>query len=1169
MKNSEKNINKSLYNISIRKSNIKNKNTKLKEKNNMTKKVRSVFIFKLFLFLFLPFISIEQDNNLFQTSYSYIELKVKGIGETNIFYINEENTSCKGLIPPDEIQINNDESIQNPDMIYNLPKEVNNIKLIWINKKMTTLHCLFNDCINITYVDFSHFNSTFVDSLNDLFNDCQSLISVNFNNFDSSQVTDMHWMFQNCKSLKSIDLSNFDTSKVQSMKHLFYGCSSLENIILPSKFDTSSVIIMDRMFCGCNSLISLNLSNLNTSNVLNMDHMFTNCYKLKYLDISNFDTSKVIIMDCMFNNCRELISLDLSSFETSNVEKFQNMFLGCNKIKFIDLSNFNTSKAINMTDMFGNCKQLKSINLSNFDTSKVKSMNYMFSNCENLISIDISNFDTSKVTTFSNMFQNCKSLKSINLSNFNTPELTNTSYMFSGCVELTYIDISNFNMNKLTIMSLMFENCKKLISVNFPKSKAPVLYKIGYLFKNCESLISVDLSNFITTNVIYMNYMFLNCKSLTSINLFNFDTTNLIWMESMFNGCANLEYINLQNVIETNNIEKIDDVFKDTPDNLVICLNLENAPILTNLIKQKSCYTIYCGDDWIKHQKKLIKETNTCVESCYLSLNYEFEFNNKCFNSCVYGFYFDQENPQQKKCKCNSDKCLSCSEVESIKDLCISCNDSYYPKENDPTNILPYINCYKDPEGYYLDGNIYKECYYTCKSCNICGNIINHNCLECKSNFNFKVEYEGTLNCYENCAYYYYFDDNRNYYCTNNFECPIAYNKLIPDKRECIKNCNLDDIYKYEFKNICYSKCPNESKEINENYCEALCNEENPFVIIKTQECVDFCDFSLILETKCIYRYNIEIEEGIDEKNYEVNEQDKKAQEIKIQNTIIQNLERYISLNKFNTTNIENGNDDIFENEKMTITLTTTENQRNQNIDNINTTIINLGNCEDLLREAYNIPNEQKIYMRKIDVIQEGMKIPYVKYDVYSKLNGSNLVKLDLSVCKNSKIDIFIPITISENLDILNSSSGYYNDMCYKSKSESGTDIILKDRKEEFIEGKKAVCQDGCGFSDYDYKNKKAQCSCEVKETSNDYADMIIDKKKLFKNFIDIKNIANINILKCYKSLFSKNGLEYNIGSYTTISIIIFHIICIFIFYKFQLDKIKDIINNIEKGIKI
>ena len=37
------------------------------------------------------------------------------------------------------------------------------------------------------------------------------------------------------------------------------------------------------------------------------------------------------------------------------------------------------------------------------------------------------------------------------------------------------------------------------------------------------------------------------------------------------------------------------------------------------------------------------------------------------------------------------------------------------------------------------------------------------------------------------------------------------------------------------------------------------------------------------------------------------------------------------------------------------------------------------------LREVYNLSLNEKIYIRKIDVKQEGMKIPKILYDVYSK----------------------------------------------------------------------------------------------------------------------------------------------------------------------------------------
>ena len=75
--------------------------------------------------------------------------------------------------------------------------------------------------------------------------------------------------------------------------------------------------------------------------------------------------------------------------------------------------------------------------------------------------------------------------------------------------------------------------------------------------------------------------------------------------------------------------------------------------------------------------------------------------------------------------------------------------------------------------------------------------------------------------------------------------------------------------------------------------------------------------------------------------------------------------------------------------------------------------------------------------------------------------------------------------------------SEYYKDICYKSKSDSGTDIIINDRKKEFVEDNKTVCQEYCDFYDYIYNIQKANCSCRVTESSMKFADMNINKTKL------------------------------------------------------------------------
>ena len=192
------------------------------------------------------------------------------------------------------------------------------------------------------------------------------------------------------------------------------------------------------------------------------------------------------------------------------------------------------------------------------------------------------------------------------------------------------------------------------------------------------------------------------------------------------------------------------------------------------------------------------------------------------------------------------------------------------------------------------------------------------------------------------------------------------------------------------------------------------------------------------------------------------------------------------------------------------------------------------------------------------------MQVKKVECDIYSKLSNSKLVKLNLSVCANTKMILSVPIKISESIDKLNISSGYYNDICYTTSSDSGTDITLNDRKKQYMKRNNIIiCQEGCDFSSYDYTNQEANCSCDVKESSSSFAEMDINTTKLYEKFIEINNILNIKLMICYDVLFSKDGLLHNIAFYAIILIIIFHFVTIIIFYKSKIniiiDKIKEI----------
>ena len=219
-------------------------------------------------------------------------------------------------------------------------------------EKITNINHLFYNCINITYLDFSHFNGKGVSSMAYIFNGCSSLSEVDLLNLNTEDVTNMEEMFYNCKSLTKLDLSGLNTKKVTNMTAMFFGCTSLKSINLQS-FNTENVTDMNSMFYACESLKELNLSNFNTKNVTDMSGMFFGCRSLKRLDLSSFQTEKVVNMGFMFNFCESLSYLDLTNFNTKS-------------IKYMGLSNFKQptkDTAKDMAKIFGICPQLKSQNV--------------------------------------------------------------------------------------------------------------------------------------------------------------------------------------------------------------------------------------------------------------------------------------------------------------------------------------------------------------------------------------------------------------------------------------------------------------------------------------------------------------------------------------------------------------------------------------------------------------------------------------------------------------------------------------------------------------------------------------------------------------------------------------------------------------------------------------
>jgi len=643
------------------------------------------------------------------------------------------------------------------------------------------------------------------------------------------------------------------------------------------------------------------------------------------------------------------------------------------------------------------------------------------------------------------------------------------------------------------------------------------------MFCACRNIYEINFDNFDTSKATSMNLMFSSCTNLTSLDLSKFDTSNVEEMPNMFNNCRLLTSLNLSN-FNISKVTNMDNMF-DACDNLIY-INIKNFHDLK--LKESQCIfdrvqnnIIVCHDN-----KSLIKsQLELAVRKCYTI-------------DCS-----DDWLKKQKKMNAGNGSCLD------------SC-------EKDENFIYEYNgNCFtKCSKGNYTQDNI-THCKCEEDKCLICTKVaLELNlCNKCNEKDNYypkendESNYGEYIECYKEIDGYYLDKDNSIFKkCFNTCKtCEIEGNSEIHNCLICNTNypyaINTSDYYN------CYIECKFYCYFKNKNYkCtkDEICSNEYP-ILINGKEC-----------TKNNIR-NIQYNIIIIEKNETLFQ--KVEDEINYYDLILNITETIFTSDNYDTSKIDKGENEIINIDKINIAFRTSESSKNDS--NRNISKINLGECESLLRGYYNISKNEFLYLKQVEVEQEGMKIKKVEYDVYCKLSQSNLTKLNLSICKNVKIFLSVPIIISENIDKFNINSGYYNDICYTATSDSGTDITLTDRKEEYKKGDKIICQDDCDFSHYDYDAQEAICSCNVKEFSSSFSNMKINKEKIFEKFIDIKNMINIKIMICHKVLLSKSGLIQNIPFYSLIIVIIFHFFTIFIFYYAQKNILNIKIQNIIFGI--
>jgi len=661
----------------------------------------------------------------------------------------------------------------------------------------------------------------------------------------------------------------------------------------------------------------------------------------------------------------------------------------------------------------------------------------------------------------------------------------------------------NFNDNPSEIfINGKLQNYTGNIAYNLNDSENNITMIWDHLLTNC------DIMFFSLTNIIKMEFI-------------NFDTSKVTSMYGMFFNCISITSLNLNN-FDTSMVQNMDAMFYG-------CISLESLEINNfNTSSVNSMRSLFYNClalttlDLSNFDTSLVTEMYSMFYKCqslkYLNLS---NFNTSLvsnmmdfFTNCYSLTTLELYN-------------LDTTSVTTMERMFYNCNSLKSLKINFTTPKVTNLECMFYNCSSLISLDLYN---FISSSASIKDIFIN-----ITDNLIFCINEDKNQNIISYLNSYY-----PNYY--NNCS-DICFNKEIKIKinenNTCSFDCINDGVYKFEYKNLCYESCPNGTHNSTNNNFK--CEED---IIIEINICNNSCNAVNFLNNIC----------KID--NSDINCKD----------DIINKIRKAILNGLFDSLieeEIINKNKDLYtEKDNIIYQLTSTYNQ-NKN-EYISISKADLGKCENKLKNHYHIEDEDPLIMFKIEYYQEGLLIPVIEYEVYD-IKEKKI--LNLTICQNETIQISIPVNIDEkHLFKYNISSDYYNDICFPFTTEYKTDIILSDRRNEYINNNMSLCESNCEFTRYNFNKKEAICECNIKIKLPLISEIVINKSKLLNNFINLRKTTNIYTIKCLKLLFSKSGIIKNIGSYILLLIILLNIVLLIYFKSKEFDKF---CNKIKKLIKI
>jgi surface protein len=835
-------------------------------------------------------------------------------------------------------------------------------------------------------------------------------------------------------------------------------------------------------------------------------------------------------MEYMFYRCNKFQSLDLSNFDTSKVENMAYIFYGCTQLQSLDLSNFYTPLLQNSESMFEGCIQILSIRLSNFKSSIINSMNNMFKGCRSLKYLDINNCNDSP-SFISSMFENVNNLQYINI--YNISSNGNLARIIS--TELNNID-NLFVCQKNGIITNP-QDTYVCCDFNITISKCQPSNYIT-LFFNKESHYENGFKNEFRYDITFLDY---NDKTIASNTELN------ILAGTHLQVCFNYPIINMTNFFS----EKYD-------NNIINVISIDFSYFNSSLVKNMANMFFGCSTleliNFLNFDTFQVSNMFNMFFNCasLRSINVS-SFNiinvenmNSMFSGCISLESLNLSNFNVIKVKDMANMFSGCSSLKSINlsnfltDNLENMNSMFSQCISIESIILFTFNTIKVKDM----AKIFEGCR-ALKSIDL-SNFETTNAENMNSMFSQCTALESlNLSNFDTSAVKSM--DYMFYNCSSLRILDIANFNLLQSTINQIffglTNLSYINIYNIKDNNKIVSSTLN--TDTNKEKIFYVCQQEFLITNIKSLDCCNYyeneahCDFNIsdnrAITKEIMNAYN-NILITLEEKDYKV---------IKTENMVLQFSTYY---------------------EQLT------------NISEI-VSSIDLGECEDKLREQEGLNETENLLMIKLDIKNKTTNAIIVQYEIF---NPRNYSKVSLDVCKNITIKKKVPVILDqEKLSLIDHLEQYgynpfditddfYNDVCSLYTAQNGADMVLSSRKTRIYDTVKDfyLCEEGCEFDKFDTNMSKAECYCNIQtnETVTDVSKISFDKSEFVNNFYSTLYNSNFRVLKCIKLLFSSKGIKSNYGCYIMTFLLVSFIVFVIIHIKIGQTRIINIINNIMKS---